>query len=244
MKPTIAPRVKICCIASVREARMAIDYGASALGLVSAMPSGPGPISEDLIAEIAASIPPPVMSVLLTSKQDAESIIEQQRRTRVSAIQLVDHLHHGAHHELRRALPGIPLIQVIHVKDRESVEEAIAISPHVDALLLDSGNQSAAVKELGGTGRVHDWSISSRIRVSADIPVFLAGGLTPENVRRAVRYVRPFALDVCTGVRTDGKLDEAKLRQFFSEVAAADRSSHDDLVLRSKVSAEQHAVAH
>jgi phosphoribosylanthranilate isomerase len=208
------------------------------------MPSGPGPISESLIAEIAASIPPPVMSVLLTSKPDAEAIIEQQRRTRVSAIQLVDHLHHGAHRELRRALPGIRLIQVVHVRGKDSVEQAIAISPHVDALLLDSGDPSSAVKELGGTGRVHDWSVSSRIRVSVEVPVFLAGGLKPDNVRRAVRYVRPFALDVCTGVRSDGKLDAEKLRAFFNEIAAADRSSHHDPLLRSKITADQYAPSH
>lgn len=242
MKPTIGPRVKICCIASVREAQMAIDHGAAAVGLVSEMPSGPGPIPEDLIAEIAASIPPPILSVLLTSKHDAESIIEQHRRTRVSAIQIVDRLVHGAHRELRKALPGIRLIQVIHVTGNESAEEAVSISPFVDALLLDSGKPSAAVKELGGTGRVHDWSISSRIRVSVDVPVFLAGGLTPENVRQAVRYVRPFALDVCSGVRTNGKLDEHKLKQFFAEIAAADRPSHNEPELRSKIPPPEHAA--
>jgi phosphoribosylanthranilate isomerase len=236
MKPTLGPKVKICCIASAREAQMAIDHGASALGLVSAMPSGPGPIAEDLIAEIAAFIPPPVVSVLLTSKHTAASIIEQQHRTRASAIQIVDRLVHGAHHELRNALPGIRLIQVIHVRGDESVEEAISVSPYVDALLLDSGNPAAAVKELGGTGRTHDWSISSRIRVSVDVPVFLAGGLTPENVRQAVRYVRPFAIDVCSGVRTDGKLDEQKLKQFFAEIAAADQSAHHMAVLRPRIS--------
>jgi len=219
---------------------MAIDHGASALGLVSEMPSGPGPISEDLIAEIAASIPPPILSVLLTSKHEAESIIEQHRRTRVSAIQIVDRLVHGAHHELRRALPGIRLIQVIHVRGNEAADEAISLLPFVDALLLDSGNPSAAVKELGGTGRVHDWSVSSRIRVSVDVPVFLAGGLTPENVRQAVRYVRPFAIDVCSGVRTNGKLDESKLKKFFAEIAAADHSSHD-AALHSKILPKEHA---
>ena len=202
---------------------MAIEHGASALGLVSDMPSGPGVIGEDLIAEIAASIPPPVTSVLLTSKHHAEQIIEQQRRTRVSAIQLVDRIERGGHRALRNALPGIRIVQVIHVTGNESMEDALAISLHVDALLLDSGNPAAAVKELGGTGRTHDWGISSRIRVSVDVPVFLAGGLTPQNVVKAIRYVRPFALDVCSGVRTGGKLDEQKLKEFFAQIAAADR---------------------
>ena len=176
-----------------------------------------------------------VSATRFLTPDDAASIIEQQRRTRVNAIQIVDRLVHGAHRELRTALPGIRLIQVIHVTGDESVEEAISVSPYVDALLLDSGNPSAAVKELGGTGRTHDWSISSRIRVSADVPVFLAGGLTPENVRQAVRYVRPFAVDVCSGVRTNGKLDEHKLKKFFAEIAAADRSSNEPAELRSRI---------
>lgn len=216
------PRVKICCIASVDEAKLAIRYGASALGLVSAMPSGPGPISEELIAEIAATIPPGVASFLLTCEEDPERIIDQQRRTGVNTIQLCDRLKTGAHDELRRAMPGIAIVQVIHVTGRESIGEALAAAAHTSALLLDSGNQSLAVKELGGTGRVHDWSISAEIVRRAPVPVFLAGGLKPHNVADAIRAVRPFGLDLCTGVRTNGKLDESKLAAFFAAVAGAD----------------------
>ena len=89
---------------------------------------------------------------------------------------------------------------------------------HVDALLLDSGNPSLAVKELGGTGRTHDWKLSRRIRDSVSIPVFLAGGLTPSNVADAVAAVEPFGLDVCSGVRSDGNLDPVKLRAFVDAV--------------------------
>jgi phosphoribosylanthranilate isomerase len=215
------PRVKICCIASVDEARLAIRYGASAVGLVSAMPSGPGPIDEELIAEIAATIPPGVASFLLTCQQDPQRIVEQQRRTGVNTIQLCDRLKHGEHVELRRAMPRIALVQVIHVTGPESLAEALAVSPHVNALLLDSGNQSLAVKELGGTGRVHDWSISTQIVRQSPIPVFLAGGLKPSNVADAIRAVRPFGVDVCSGLRTDGNLDEAKLAPFFEAIARA-----------------------
>src|SRR5215204_3650415 len=158
MKPTTRPRVKICCIASVEEAWMAIEAGASAVGLVSAMPSGPGPISDKLIAEIAATIPPGVSSFLLTCLQDAASIIDQQRRLKVNTIQLCDRLASGVYKELRDALPGVSVVQVVHVTGPEAVEEAIAVAPDVDAVLLDSGNQSLAIKELGGTGRTHDWS--------------------------------------------------------------------------------------
>ena len=217
MQATPRPRVKICCIGSLDEAWMAINHGASAIGLVSEMPSGPGVIPESLIAEIAARVPPPVATFLLTSALDAELIIEQQQRTRVSAVQIVDRLESGAYRVLRRAMPGVSLIQVIHVVGPESVDEAIGVARYVDAILLDSGNQSLPVKELGGTGRRHDWNLSRRIRESIDVPIFLAGGLRPDNVAEAIRSVGPFGLDVCSGVRSDGKLDAVKLEAFFGE---------------------------
>jgi phosphoribosylanthranilate isomerase len=198
---------------------MAIRHGAHALGLVSEMPSGPGVISEDIIALIAARMPPTVSSFLLTCKQDAGSIIAQQRRARVNTIQICDRLDIGGYRVLREALPGIALVQVVHVSGTQSVDEAVSIAPHVDGILLDSGNQNLSIKELGGTGRIHDWSLSAKIRQSVDVPVFLAGGLNPQNISRAVEQVGPFGVDVCTGVRTDGKLDEAKLSGFFRNVA-------------------------
>jgi phosphoribosylanthranilate isomerase len=208
--------VKICCIASVEEAWLAIEHGASALGLVSEMPSGPGVIPEERIAEIAAAVPPSVASFLLTSLQDAAAIAAQHRRVRTSAVQICDRLAAEAYQALRDALPGVGLVQVVHVTGPESVEEAVAVAPRVDALLLDSGNPALAVKELGGTGRRHDWGLSRRIRAAVQVPIFLAGGLRAENVAEAVGEVGPFGLDLCTGVRTDGKLDEVKLAAFVS----------------------------
>lgn len=221
MEPTRVPRVKICCISSVAEARMAIEAGASALGLVSAMPSGPGVISEYQIAEIAATVPPPIATFLLTSKQDGESIVEQQRRCRTNCLQLCDCITSGSLSELRTALPGVSIIQVIHVTGPESIEEAITVASSVDAILLDSGNPSLAVKELGGTGRRHDWSLSRKIREQVSVPIFLAGGLKAENVGEAIAAVQPFGLDLCSGVRTDGKLDWDKLTRFFAAVKTA-----------------------
>ncbi|GAC1394616.1 MAG: phosphoribosylanthranilate isomerase [Ktedonobacteraceae bacterium] len=224
MQPTQRPRVKICCISSVQEARLAVKYGASALGLVSSMPSGPGVIAEDIIAAIAATIPPAVASFLLTSKQDVASIIEQQRRCGVNTLQLVDRLEIGSYEDVRNALPGIAIVQVIHVAGEASIAEARAIAPQVNALLLDSGNPLLAIKELGGTGRIHDWEVSRAIRTQVDVPVFLAGGLNASNVADAIKRVGPFALDICSGVRTNGKLDEAKLAAFFEQVALASAS--------------------
>jgi phosphoribosylanthranilate isomerase len=183
------------------------------------MPSGPGVIPEPLIAEIAAVVPPAVSTFLLTSRQDAPSIIAQQRRCGVNTIQICDRLEDGSYDQMREAMPGISLVQVIHVGGEESVEEAMFVCDRVDAVLLDSGNQSLAVKELGGTGRAHDWTISRRIRERIDVPVFLAGGLKAENVREAVEQVRPFGVDLCSGVRTNGKLDEGKLAAFFDQLA-------------------------
>jgi len=221
MEPTLTPHIKICCIASIDEARLALSHGASALGLVSEMPSGPGVIPEALIAEIAAAAPPTVGTFLLTCKQDPPSIIEQQRRTGANTLQLCDCLEHGHYDHLRAALPGVSLVQVIHVTGPESLEEAVQVAPHVDALLLDSGNPSLAVKELGGTGRVHDWEISRAIREAVQVPVYLAGGLTPENVAQAVRQVGPYGLDLCNGVRTEGRLDAEKLAAFVHAVRTA-----------------------
>jgi len=218
IRATRVPRVKICCIGSVDEAALAIECGASALGLVSHMPSGPGVISDDQIAEIAATVPPAIGTFLLTSRQRVADIIEQQRFCRTNTIQICGHLTVGTHRDLKDALPGISVVQVVHVTGPESVEEAARIAPHVDAILLDSGNQKIAVKELGGTGRTHDWTLSRAIRERIGIPLFLAGGLTPENVRRAIDEVGPFGLDLCSGVRTDGKLDATKLKRFFSAV--------------------------
>jgi phosphoribosylanthranilate isomerase len=215
-------RIKICCIASIAEAALAIRCGASALGLVSKMPSGPGPIPEALIAEIAPTIPPGVASFLLTSEQTVPPIIAQQRRCGVNTLQIVDRLEAGTYQELREALPGISLVQVIHVTGLESVDEACrAAEQGVDAILLDSGDQRLAVKLLGGTGRTHDWSLSRQIRESAKVPIFLAGGLNAENVAEAIATVDPFGVDVCSGVRTNGKLDEAKLRAFVAAVSAS-----------------------
>ena len=215
-------RVKICCISSVAEAQAAVAAGADAIGLVSAMPSGPGVIGEDQIAAIAAAAPPALGTFLLTSEVEPAAIAAQQRRCGVNTIQLCDALDARAYPELREALPGIALVQVIHVRGESAVAEAVDIAPMVDGLLLDSGNPTAPVKELGGTGRVHDWALSRRIVTEAPCPVFLAGGLNSDNVAEAIRHVGPYGVDLCTGVRTDGALDTAKLAAYMSAVATTD----------------------
>jgi phosphoribosylanthranilate isomerase len=214
-----ALRVKICGIGSLAEARLAVEAGASAIGLVSAMPSGPGVISDELIAAIAATVPPPVATFLLTSLTEPEAIIEQHGRCLTSVIQLVDALTAAQLGQLRAGLPGIGLVQVIHVTGEEALEQARAVAPYASALLLDSGNPGATVPEFGGTGRVHDWALSRRIVEASPVPVFLAGGLCAENVGAAIVAVRPFAVDVCSGVREGGRLNGERLRALFCAVA-------------------------
>lgn len=215
------PKVKICCIASEYEARIAIAHGASAIGLVSRMPSGPGPIPESRIRDIAETVPPGVATFLLTCETTADAIIAQQRFCRTNTLQLVDEVRVGVYDALRDALPGISLVQVIHVRDESALREAVAVSAKVDAILLDSGQPGLAIKELGGTGRTHDWAVSRSICDSVDVPVFLAGGLNPDNVAAAISQVAPYAVDVCSGLRVDGSLDEDKLSRFMSAVRAS-----------------------
>ena len=223
MGPVTRTRIKICCMQSVEEAELAVRYGADAVGLVSAMPSGPGPIAEALIASIARRVPPGVATFLLTSNRDAAAIADQVRRLGPTTVQIVDRPEPGCWAALRSALPSTTLVQVVHVTGPAALDEALAAAPHVDAVLLDSGNPALPVKELGGTGRTHDWRTSRSIREAVGVPLWLAGGLTPENVAEAIETVRPFGVDVCSGVRTGGMLDEGKLARFVEAVGRAGR---------------------
>ncbi len=214
------PKVKICCISSIDEARIAIEHGAAAIGLVGQMPSGPGIIGDDLIEQIAKSVPPPIATFLLTSETSPQDIIRHYKRVNTSTIQLVDALEKREYEAIRKELPHVKLVQVIHVIDENSVKEAIEISAFVDAILLDSGNPNLSVKELGGTGRTHNWELSTEIRKAISIPLFLAGGINKDNVKQAIETVQPFGIDLCSSVRTDGKLDPSKLQAFFNAMEA------------------------
>lgn len=220
--PMPAPIVKICCIASVEEALLALGAGARALGLVSAMPSGPGVIDDEAIAAIASAVrrhAPGADTFLLTARTRAEAIAEQHAAAGTTTLQLVDHVPHEELRRLRVLRPQARLVQVIHVRDADALEEARAAAPYVDALLLDSGNPALAVKELGGTGRTHDWAVSRRIRDAVHpLPLFLAGGLHAGNVAEAIATVRPHGLDLCSKVRTEGRLDPVKLAAFMGAV--------------------------
>lgn len=211
-------RIKICCISSITEALTAISFGASALGLVGKMPSGQGVITDDLINKIAKAIPPPIATFLLTSETSSGGIISHHKKVNTNTIQIVDELKLGSFRDIRERLPNVKIVQVIHILDEKSIDQALKISEKVDALLLDSGNPNLAVKELGGTGRTHNWLLSRKIVEQSKVPVFLAGGLHSGNVREAIDIVQPFGVDVCSGVRTDERLDQKKLEAFFKVV--------------------------
>ncbi len=214
----MSTRIKICCMQSAAEVALAARHGASAVGFVSAMPSGFGPIPEALIGELIRRVPAGVASFLLTSRRGPGDISDQLRRLRPATVQIVDRPEPGCRAALRAEHPGTAIVQVVHVTGPAALEEARAVAAEVDAILLDSGDPGLPVKELGGTGRTHDWRTSARIREAVPVPLWLAGGLTAENVASAIAAVGPFGVDVCTGVRTDGRLDEAKLARFVEAV--------------------------
>jgi len=210
--------VKICCISSIEEANLAIKYGASAIGLVGRMPSGPGVIDDELIHKIAKNIPLSIESFLLTSETKAYSIIEHYKKANTTTIQIVDALSDRQYKTIREELPNVKIVQVIHVVNDSSIREAIEIAEFVDAILLDSGNPNLLIKELGGTGRTHNWDLSKKIRENISIPLYLAGGINKDNVKQAIEYVQPYGVDLCSSVRTNGQLDEKKLEAFFAAI--------------------------
>lgn len=214
-------KIKICCISSNEEARMAVSHGADALGLVGKMPSGPVPIADEQIASIAKIIHSPIASFLLTSEQTATGIIAHVNRVNTNTVQIVDELTDGSYADIRNALPHLKIVQVIHVTGEQSINQAFMVQQHVDAVLLDSGNPNASVKTLGGTGNTHNWEVSRELVKQVKVPVFLAGGLNAANLKEAISIVRPFAVDVCSGVRTNGKLDKQKLQAFIHAAKCA-----------------------
>jgi len=214
----MVPKIKICCISSIEEANLAIAQGAAALGLVAKMPSGPGIISDELIYTIAKAVPTSIDTFMLTSETSAEAIIEHHKKTNTSTIQIVDALSKGTYEQIKNALPCIKIVQVIHVLNETSIEEALRISELVDALLLDSGNPNLQTKELGGTGRVHNWNLSRKIVEQSKCPVYLAGGINPTNIKQAIEEVKPYGIDLCSGVRTNKLLDPIKLEQLFNAI--------------------------
>lgn len=212
------PKIKICCISSIEEAVLAVNAGADAIGLVGNMPSGPGIISDELIAHITQQVPPPIATFLLTSERKAADILAHHQRVQTNTIQIVDSLPEMDYALIRRTAPAVKIVQVIHVRNEKQIEEALEIEPWVDAILLDSGNPDMKIKTLGGTGNTHDWKLSRKIREAVKKPVFLAGGINENNVKQAIAEVNPYGIDLCSSLRSKGYLDPLKLDNFFKMI--------------------------
>lgn len=209
--------IKICCIQNESELHLAAEAGATHAGLVAEMPSGPGPIGDATIRRIASAAPDGITPVLLTSRTEADGIIDHVYSTGVAAVQIVSPVSAAVRRTVKTTLPAIEILQVVHVEGPESLEVARRAAEAADYVLLDSGRPTASTPELGGTGRTHDWSVSTRIVDALPVPVFLAGGLGPENVGEAIDAVHPAGVDLCSGLRDPRfRLDPDALQRFVT----------------------------
>jgi phosphoribosylanthranilate isomerase len=207
---------------SVAEMRLAVACGADCVGLVGHMPSGLGVIADTLARDIAHATPPAVSPILLTSRTQAREIADHIIFCGVGIVQIVNHIDPATHDRLDELVPAVRRLQVIHVESDDALRLLEFYSGHVHGFLLDSGRPGLAIPQLGGTGRIHDWSISAEFVRRSPLPVFLAGGLNVANVTAAIRQVRPYGVDVCSGLRSPLSLDESKLRAFMLAVRSVD----------------------
>lgn len=212
---------KICCMQSEAEIDMAVAAGARAVGIVGPMPNGAGFLDEETAMRLARHAVgrhgDRLWATLLTKRTAARAIADHVAETGANAIQIVDRPEAGTYALLRDRFPALTILQVVHVEDERAIDEARTFAAGVDAILLDSGRPSAATPTFGGTGDAHDWTISRRIVETCGKPVFLAGGLNPSNVVEAIRAVRPYGVDICSGLRERDRgyvLNAEKLADF------------------------------
>jgi phosphoribosylanthranilate isomerase len=220
-------RVKICCIRSDAEAGMAVEAGADAIGFVAQRPPSPRTIPDDQIASIIAAAQPFVATCLLTSEETADAISAHVDSTCPTTVQILPHIDPAESARLATLQPHVRRIQVIHVQGTEALNLIEDYAPYVHGFLLDSGNPISTGHKFGGTGRQHDWDVSAEFVKVSPVPVFLAGGLSPANAADAILRVKPFGIDLCTGVRTDGLLNREKLMSFMLAVRKADQDRFD-----------------
>ena len=190
-------RVKICGLTNPADLQAAVEAGADAVGVISEVSvATPREVDRGTAAELVAAVPPFVTATLVTMPEDPESAVDLVRTVQPDALQV-----HGSFDadELGfiRAETGVKLIQVI---DHTEVDRAHELDGVVDALLVDSTDESGA----GGTGETHDWEATGELAETLTTPVILAGGLTPENVGEAVGVAAPFGVDVASGVESSG----------------------------------------
>jgi len=215
-------RVKICGVSRVEDALVIVEAGADAVGcLVGLDHPSPDQVSAATAKAVFSVLPPFVARVLVTHRTKLGEVADLVRDTGATAVQLHGEFPLVAVPALREALPYLSIVKCVHVTGEEAIAAAGAAARVADAVLLDTKVRG----RIGGTGKVHDWSISARIVESCPRPVILAGGLNPGNVAEAIARVRPYGVDANSGTRATGGTkdpakDPAKVRAF---VAAARR---------------------
>ena len=214
-------RVKICGIKRMEDAFSAIRWGADALGFLVGQRHTSGDFIEAALArEIILRLPPFVSKVLVTHLLRAEEVLKLVDETCVDTVQLHGEIQPDQVREIRQRRAHLRILKSFHIVDEASVEYGLPYYAHVDAFVLDSLN--AETGEIGGTGLVHDWAISRRVVSRYPIPIILAGGLNPENIREAIERVKPYGIDVNSGVKgASGFKDHAKVHAFIEGAKSA-----------------------
>lgn len=214
-------RVQIAGVSSLEEALALEKAGADALGFTVRLPEGiHDGLTEAKARSIVAALPPFITAVAITYAGSAREAVDLCRYLGVGAVQLHGEFPAGELEMLRAAMPHLKIILPVLVTGAEAVQEARVLERRVDALILDT--YDPATGRRGATGKTHNWRISRQIVEAVRAPVILAGGLTPENVAEAIAVVRPWAVDVHTGVEdSDGRRNLRKMRAFIAAAKAA-----------------------
>ncbi len=207
-------RVKICGLTREEDLAVAVAAGADAVGFIVGVPSSPRNLTLEMAEMLLSQVPIFVDSVVVTAPKSIKQLVEVCEGLKPSAIQI-----HGKEpldsSEIREKIKDTRLIKTVYVTEDALNETAIEDSKMFDALLLDSFSKG----QYGGTGKVHDWTLSRQIKEAvAPVPVILAGGLKPENVKEAILKVQPYAVDVASGVElSPGVKDHEKVRAFVKK---------------------------
>ena len=213
-------RVKICGVTTPADAALAARLGADAIGvLVGLLHPSEDELDPERAAGIVAALPPFVVGTLVTHRTELDELRRLCRLVRPHVVQLHGGIPRDDVSALRREFPTVRLVGCVHVDGERTLEDARRAAAHVDAILLDTKTAT----RIGGTGVTHDWSISRRVREALPTtPIILAGGLTPDNVARAIGVVRPYAVDVNSGVSARRGVKSAELIEgFISAVRAS-----------------------
>ena len=223
-------KIQIAGLSTAEDVAFAFEEGVDSVGFTVGLPDGPHDgLTEEMVGTIVDGLPPLLAAVTITYERTLGGLLRMLRTCRTPVLQA-----HGAHDRdtilrLKGEMPHLKVIKSITVTDRDSaLGEVSAWESVADCLILDSLDSLSG--RLGATGLVHDWNISRGIVEISSLPVILAGGLTPENVAEAIDAVRPWGVDVHTGVEIDGRFSRERLSAFVREVRAVPWRSSTPIV--------------